>query len=248
MTMEYMQLVAAFKELMEHGEKDQWKLAEIAYLASEDGYGGVTEFAKDTGYAAGTIHKYIKAYKWGQENESSLSETTFADVYVLAAMTEERAAAVQILAGATGKPIGTVKSDTEAINIVKDFLVGNPELVKDALKDEAARSAVASAAFKAASEDVVAEASGITKEAAKEKAPKKNTSMRAVQVEQLKYKAASVGRWAEGNLPALVREAEALAEYMTADELDFIFVQLGMAHDLISEARNIVNELRKAKV
>ncbi len=243
---EYMQLVAAFKELMEQGETDQWKLAEIAYLASTE-YGGSTAFAKDVGRTVGTINKYVAAYKWN-ENLVADEVFSFADALVLANMTEDRAAAVQILAGATGTPIGTVKSDTEAINIVKDFLVGNPELVKDALKDDKARSAVASAAFKAASEDVVAEATGVTKEAARAKAPVKNTSTRAVQVEQLKYKASRVGHWAEGNLPSFVREAEALAEYMTAEELDFIVEQLGKAHALIIEAQSIVNELRRAKV
>lgn len=243
----YEQLVAAFKELMTRGEKDQWKLSEIAYLAINDEGIKPSKFAGDVGLGVDTVRKYRKTFMW-RESQTSGLDYTFADAVVLANRGEVDGTAIQVLAGAMGKPIGSIKSDTEAINIVKDFLVENPELVKGALKDEAARSAVASAAFKAASEDVVAEASGITKEAAREKAPKKNTSMRAVQVEQLKYKAASVGRWAEGNLPALVREAEALAEYMTADELDFIFVQLGMAHDLISEARNIVNELRKAKV
>ena len=176
-----------------------------------------------------------------------LSEHTFADIYVLAGMSEDRAAAVQILAGVTGKPIGTVKSDTDAINIVKDFLVDNPELVTAALKDEKARSAVASAAFKAATDDVVAEATGITKEAVKEKTPKKNTSSRAVEVERVKLKAAMAGRWAKGNMPELVRDVEALAPYMTEDELMFVWENLGIAYDLVAEARTAVKALITAK-
>ena len=90
---EYMQLVAAFKELMEVGDKDQWKLAEIAYLASAE-HGGITQFAKDTGYAVDTIRRYIGAYKWSQDNETMVSDHSFADVLVLSNMSEDRAAAV----------------------------------------------------------------------------------------------------------------------------------------------------------
>ncbi len=245
---EYMQLVAAFKELMQQGDKDQWKLAEIAYLASSE-HGGVKQFAADTGYAPNTISRYIATYKFRESSEIIPSEDDlpFADMYVLAGMSEDRAAAVQILAGATGTPIGTVKSDTEAINVVRDFLTDNPELVKDALKDDKARSAVASAAYKAASEDVVAEATGITKEAVKEKAPKKNTSSRAVEVERVKYKASMAGRWAKGNMPELMRDVEALAPYMTGEELMFVFEQLGMAFDLIAQTRASVKALMSAK-
>ena len=35
MNEEYKQLVAAFIELMERGEVDQWKLAETAFLATQ---------------------------------------------------------------------------------------------------------------------------------------------------------------------------------------------------------------------
>jgi len=134
------------------------------------------------------------------------------------------------------------------VQAVQNFLVENPELVKDALKDESARSAVASAAFKAASEEVVAEATGVTKEAAKKEAPKKNVTHRAVEVEQLKYKATQVGRWALGNVPSLVRECEELAPYMTRDELEYVYNQLGAAYDLIAGARSQVAELMKASV
>ena len=249
MSQEYKQLVAAFIELMERGEVDQWKLAETAFLATQIEGMTTTQFALDVNRATGTVTKYVLAYKWGQLNESIVSDDgfSFADALVLSNMSEDRAAAVQILAGVTGKPIGTVKSDTDAINIVKDFLVDNPELVTAALKDESARSAVASAAFKAATEDVVAEASGITKEAAETKAPKKNTSSRAVEVERVKLKAAMAGRWAKGNMPELVRDVEALAPYMTGDELMFVWENLGMAHDLISEARTSVKALMAAK-
>ncbi len=248
MTQSYEQLVAAFVEMMEVGEADQWKLAEIAYLAISAGKTGA-EFGADTGYAKGTINKYVAAYRYNQANQAVVSDDhlTFADVVTLAAMSEDRAAAVQILAGATGTPIGTVKSDTEAINVVRDFLVDNPDLMKDALKDDAARSAVASAAFKAASEDVVAEASGITKEAAEKKTPKKNTTSRAVEVERVKYKASMAGRWAKGNMPELMRDVEALAPYMTEDELMFVWEQLGTAFDLIAEARASVKACIQAK-
>ena len=246
---EYMQLVAAFKELMEQGETDQWKLAEIVYLAIDDEGIKPSTFAKDVGRSVQTVRKYRQAYEYKQLNEIVISDNdmSFADVIVLASMTEDRAAAVQILAGVTGKPIGTVKSDTDAINIVKDFLVDNPELVTAALKDEKARSAVASAAFKAATEDVVAEASGITKEAAKTKAPKKNTSSRAVEVERIKLKAAMAGRWANGNMPELMRDVEALAPYMTEDELMFVWENLGTAYDLVAQARLTVKGLISAK-
>ena len=240
------QLIAAWNETMERGETDQWKLAEIAFLAGEL-HGGIKAFAEGTKYTAKTISRYKTTYMWGQANGTTSYHLSFAEAFTLANMSEDRAAAVMTLADMDDKSVNTVREDKERVKVVEDFLIQNPELVKDALKNADARSAVAAAAFKAATEDVVVEATGITKEAAKEKTPKKNTSMRAAQVEQLKYKASRVGHWAESNLPSIIRETEALAEYMTEDELLFVFNQLGLAHDLISQARATVRDLVASK-
>ena len=248
MSQTYQQLVAAFTELMKRGEKDQWKLAETATIAISTGK-TAKEFGADTGYAKRTINQYIKAFAYrdglGERNHAHL---TYADAVVMSKYSELKAQAIEILAGATGGALSTTSKDIEQVKLVQDFLIENPELVQAALKDDDARSAVASAAFKAASEDIVAEATGITTKAAREKAPKRNLSQRAVQVEQLKYRASRIGHWAEGNIPSIIRDTVDLAEYMTVEELSFVFDQLGQAHDVISQARTTIDDLRRAKV
>jgi len=251
MNIDYQELVSQFKELMESGESVQWELAEVAFLASEAEHGGLKQFAADTGYAVKTIDRYKKAYSWKMANQITLSERdlSFADVYVLASMSEDRAAAVQVLAGATGKPIGTVKSDTEAINTVRDFLTENPELVKDALKDDDTRSAVASAAFKAATEDVVAEAEGVTKTAAKDKLPTATPGgQNAVQIQRLILEITRAARENGLVTERWGRDFGALVEYMNAEELSFIDEQLGLIMVKTGELRTIVRNHMKASV
>jgi len=251
MSQTYEQLVAAFTELMVRGEKDQWKLAQIVYLASKD-HGGIKKFALAVDRSESTISNYKRSYDWKAANPVRVQDLTFADVNVLVHMDEYSGLAVQVLSGITDadgntKAIATLKTDKERITIVRNFLVENPELVKEALKDDDARSAVAAAAFKAATEGVVAEATGITTKAAKEKAPKRNVSERAVQVEQLKYRASRIGHWAEGNVPSIIRDTVELAEYMTEDELLFVFDQLGTAYDVIGTSRATIRDLIAVK-
>jgi hypothetical protein len=247
----YQELVTEFKALMEKGEKDQWKLAEIAFLASQE-HGGIKAFAQDVGRAPNTISMYVGAYKYRETNEIIVSDNdfSFADVITLAAMSEDRGNAVQILAGAMGKPIGTVKSDTEAINIVQAFLTENPELVKEALKDDDARSAVASAAFKAAKEDVVAEATGIAKEAAGGKVKPKvdKRGMKAVEIQRLLHDVQRASRENGALTSRWSRDFDALKDDMSVDELTEIHDALGLMYDRIYELRAMVDEARKARV
>jgi len=245
----YQELVTQFKELMESGESVQWELAELAYLASET-HGGIKQFAKDTGYKADTIGKYKRAYVWVQENPHRDEDLSFADIMVLTNMSEDRATAVQVLAGATGKPIGTVKSDTEAINIVQDFLTHNPDMLKEALKDDKARQAVASAAYKAAAEQVVEGAEGIVREAAgkpKGKPKPDPRGLKALEIERLKHDVARAARENGMLTNRWERDLDSLMPDMSPDELEFVFNELGRIIDRTSQLRLKVDAARKAR-
>jgi len=247
----YQELVSQFKELMAKGEKDQWKLAELAFLASE-AHGGLKQCATDTGYAYSTIKKYKGAYVYRQDNEKAVSDgsLSFADVITLADMSEDRAAAVQVLAGATGKPIGTVKSDTDAINIVQDFLTNNPNMLKEALKDDEARQAVASAAYKAAAEQVVEGAEGIVREAAgkpKSKPKPDPRGLKALEIERLKHDVARAARENGMLSNRWERDLDSLMPDMSPDELEFVFNELGRIIDRTSQVRLKVDAARKAR-
>jgi hypothetical protein len=244
----YQELVAEFKELMERGEKDQRKLAELAYLAIDELGHKPSEFAKDVGRQVDTVRKYRMAYVWEQENPDR--DLDFADVLVLANMSEDRATAVQVLAGATGKPIGTVKSDTEAINIVQDFLTHNPDMLKEALKDDKARQAVASAAYKAAAEQVVEGAEGIVREAAgkpKSKPKPDPRGLKALEIERLKHDVARAARENGMLTNRWERDLDYLMPDMSTDELEFVFNELGRIIDRTSQLRLTVDAARKAR-
>lgn len=236
-------LVTSFRELMAKGDKDQWKLAEMAWTASEN-HGGIARFAKATGYAANTISTYAKAFAMKQADHSD--SLVFADAAALAKMSPERGEAVQVLAGAMGRAINTTSKDSEAVSLVQDFLAENPELVTEALKDDDTRSTVVAAAFKAASEGMATEVTTGGKPKPMVKRPVRNTTSRAAEVERLKLSAAMTARWANGNLPALVRDTQALAEYMTQDELQLITDHLATASEAITAALNTIGALVKA--
>ena len=247
--MNYTDLVADFKSIWESAEKDQWRLAELAVLASSK-HGGVSAFAKDVGRSPVTISKYIAAWKYREANLSREMDLNFADAYALAGMSEVRREAVRSLAAATGKPVNTVKSDTEAIKVVADFLTDNPDMLAEALKDDDARSAVTSAAFKAATSDVVATAEGITKEAADKKTPttRRPANMKAVEIERLKFDVARAAR--ENGLVSnrWERDLRSLADAMSADELQFVYDELAKIADNITRLRSFIDTERKARI
>ena len=254
MSESFEQLVAAFKELMEKGEKDQWKLSEIAFLAGEM-HGGIKAFADAVGYNADVISKYKKTYIYGQANQSISTDYTFAEAYTLATMSEDRAAALQILASiqdADGKTkgINTVRGDKEAVAIVQSFIVANPALMTEAMKDDATRSAIATQAYDASRAQVVAEAEGITVEAAGGRTAVEvdRRGQKAVRISQFLHGLTSASRGNGLLMDRWETEFDAIEEWMSAPEIDTAYYELGLMFDRIVELRTHVDAARKARV
>lgn len=251
---EYQELVSQFKELMERGERDQWKLAETASLAvgskTEDGEEvTATKFAKDTGYQKATVYKYLKAHAYRESIDDR--HITFADALVLGNASPERATAIDVLAGAMGKTISSARDDTEAVNIVQEFLTDNPELVTQALKDDDARSAVASAAFNAAKQDVVAGAEGLTKDAAKGKATAKPKAdprgIKAVEIQRFLFDVQRAARENSLVTTRWQRDLDALKNDMSVDELTEVYDALGLMYDRIAAMRVDIDGVIKVR-
>jgi len=137
-----MELVAVFKAAFTKGEEAMWSAAEACWLAVEDGHSR-NKFAKLTGQSPTTIVTYFKVW----EMKQAQPDLSFPDAAVLAIRSPETQEAMKLLADATGKSLQTVKSDTEAINTVRDFIKSNPEMMKEALEDDETRSEVVSAAY-----------------------------------------------------------------------------------------------------
>ena len=242
---EYQKLVSEFKALMATGEKDQRKLAQLAYLAI-DGMGhSPAEFASDTGYTVETVRRYRKVHQWTLDNPTR--EESFTDVMVLVGMSTERAEAVQVLSDITGKAIATVKSDTEAIAKVRTFLADNQELVTEALKDDDTRQGVVTAAFQAASEDMGATQRQGARDKAKA-AHKPKPTLRAEAITQLKYKAINSGIWGRANLPMITEQLELLGPYLDQPTIGKMIEDLRPAYEAMLVTWDTLGALQTASV
>ena len=229
---EYQKLVSEFKTLMARGEKDQWKLAQLAYLAI-DGMGHKpAEFAADTGHKVDTIRKYRKTHQWRLDHPDDL--LVFSDAFVMATASPERAEAIQVLADITDRSVATAARDTENIAKVRDFMNQNQDLMVEAMKDDDTRQKVVTAAFHAASEDIVKEATRATKEAAKEAHKPKPTLTKAALTELL-HKTINSGIWGKTNLPMLTDQLDLLAGKIGQLELTAYRENLQPAMDAMAD-------------
>ena len=239
---QYKQLVAAFKETMERGEKDQWALAEYAYQAI-DGLGvKPTVFAKDTGYAPVTIKSYRKV--WAATLKEGYSDTPFGDLFAVARMSPERAEAVEILAEIDGKSVSTVKRETERIAAVRTFIAENADLMALAMKDEGTRKEVIAQAFVAASEETPA----ASKTPRGEATPKPKRFIAQEEMTALRYKTINSGIWGRDNLPMIVAQMATLEQYITDDDVDIYMDNLRPAYDAMLQLWDKLEALKAVKV
>ena len=108
---------------------------------------------------------------------------------------------------------------------------------------------MASAAFKAATEDVVVAAEGITKVAAKDKVPEGTAQgIRSVEIQRFKLEVARAGKEGTLNNRRWSTTFEMLAPDMNEEEIVFIDEQLGLAMMGLSDMRKLVRSHMTAGV
>lgn len=166
MNMETQAAAAEFKALFASADKDQWRLAELAFLGTE-GDMTVKAFAEAAGITTRTVNRYRTTWLY-RENETHGSDLVFTDASVLANSSDEQAAALQIVAGANEIGIKTAANTrVDQVKAVREYVQANPEVMAEAMKgDEATYDVVIGAALESQRDNIVAAATGITKAAA----------------------------------------------------------------------------------
>ncbi len=150
-------LADTFRVLFDRADDDQWDLAHIAFAATKRSGTTVEGFAEMVGKAPGTIRKYRIAYAWRQRNLHDHADARFTDV-----------AALMIKADLDEFDLETATQEChrQAVDAVRELIIENPDLMIEAMKDDATRSVLIAQAFEAEQNEIVGAAERITRDAA----------------------------------------------------------------------------------
>ena len=182
-------LASAFAALFDRADNDQWELAHIAHAATKRSDISVADFAEMVGKAPDTITKYRIAYGWRRRNLHDHGDARFAD-----------AAALVVTAGVNDIDLETATNahHDKAVAAVRDLINENPDLMIEAMKDDATRAALIAQAFEADQNEIVGAAERITREAA----------AGGVETESVKSRLAVFQGDAEGPMSGIARDLQ----------------------------------------